>query len=142
MNRRNKMKKWEKANMLKITNTVKLEIVVIIQVNVEALLEGIFHNGSNYNYQFKITELAEEFEGQLACLGENTEKHIKFLVPIEKEVKRPGKNVEEITKAIFYTLQFIDSGRFMSSSLSNLFESDIQYPEELYVFQNDLTFFL
>ena len=142
MNRRNKMKKWEKANMLKITNTVKLEIVVIIQVNVEALLEVIFHNGSNYNYQFKITELAEEFEGQLACLGENTEKHIKFLVPIEKEVKRPGKNVEEITKAIFYTLQFIDSGRFMSSSLSNLFESDIQYPEELYVFQNDLTFFL
>ena len=142
MNRRNKMKKWEKTNMLKITNTVKLEIVVIIQVNVEALLEAIFHNGSNYNYQFKITELAEEFEGQLACLGENTEKHIKFLVPIEKEVKRPGKNVEEITKAIFYTLQFIDSGRFMSSSLSNLFESDIQYPEELYVFQNDLTFFL
>ena len=43
-----------------------------------------------------------------------------FTVPIEKEVTRIDKNGEEITKNISYILQFIDSARFMASSLSNL----------------------
>ena len=29
------------------------------------------HNGSTYDYHFLIKELAEEFKGQLECLGEN-----------------------------------------------------------------------
>ena len=29
-----------------------------------------------------IKQLAKEFDGQLKCLGENTEKHITFSVPI------------------------------------------------------------
>ena len=52
----------------------------------------IFHNGSNYDYRLIIEELAEEPEEQFSCLGENTEKNITFSVPIEKEVKRIGKN--------------------------------------------------
>ena len=36
----------------------------------------VFHNGSTYDYHFIIKELAEEFEGQLKCLRENTEKYI------------------------------------------------------------------
>ena len=36
----------------------------------------MFHNGSTYDYQFIIKELAEEFEGEFECLGENTEKYI------------------------------------------------------------------
>ena len=47
----------------------------------------VFHNGSNYDYHFIIKELANEFEGKLECLGENTEKCTSFSVPIEKEVK-------------------------------------------------------
>ena len=58
----------------------------------------VFHNGSNYNYHFRKKELAEEFEGQFNCLGENTEKYITFSVPIEQEVMRTDKNGEEITK--------------------------------------------
>ena len=42
-----------------------------------------------------------------------------FTVPIEKEVERTDKNGEEITRNISYILQFIDSARFMASSLSN-----------------------
>ena len=80
----------------------------------------VFHNGSNYEYHFIIKELAEEFKKQFTCLGENTEKYITFTVPIEKEVTRIDKNGEEITKNISYILQFIDSTRFMASSLSNL----------------------
>ena len=52
-------------------------------------------------------------------LEENTEKYITFTVPIEKEVTRMDKN-GEVTKNISYVLQFIDSLRFMASSLSNL----------------------
>ena len=79
----------------------------------------IFHNESNYDYHFIIKELAEEFKKQCTCLEENTEKYITFTVPIEKEVTRMDKN-GEVTKNISYVLQFIDSLRFMASSLSNL----------------------
>ena len=44
----------------------------------------MFHNGSTYDYHFIIKELAEEFEGEFECLGENTEKCITFSVPIKK----------------------------------------------------------
>ena len=46
-----------------------------------------FHNGSKYDYHFIIKELAEKFEGQFECLGENTEKYITFSVPIKKSLK-------------------------------------------------------
>ena len=36
-------------------------------------LPVVFHNGSTYDYRFIIKELAEEFEGEFECLGENTE---------------------------------------------------------------------
>ena len=48
----------------------------------------IFIIWSNYDYHFIIKELAEEFEGQVTCLGEHTEKYITFSVLIEKEVIR------------------------------------------------------
>ena len=60
----------------------------------------IFHNGFNDVYHFIIEELAEEFEGPLTCLGENTEKYITLSVPIEKEVKRIGIIREGFTKTI------------------------------------------
>ena len=45
----------------------------------------VFQNGFNYDNHFIIKELAEEFEGQFTCLGENTEKNITFTFPIEKD---------------------------------------------------------
>ena len=33
----------------------------------------VFHNGSDYDYHFTVKELANEFEGQSDCLGENKE---------------------------------------------------------------------
>ena len=80
----------------------------------------VFHNGSNYDYHFIKKELAEEFRKQFTCLGENTEKYITFIVPIEKKVKRIDKKREEITKNISYLLQFIDSVRSMAGSLLDL----------------------
>ena len=55
---------------------------------------------------------------------ENTENLITFSVPTEKEVMRIDKNGEEITKAISYRLQFIDSAGLMAFiSLSNLVDN-------------------
>ena len=59
----------------------------------------MFHNGSNYDYHFTIKELAEEFEGEFECLGENTEKHITFSVPIKRETTKKDKDSnDKITK--------------------------------------------
>ena len=74
-----------------------------------------FHNGSTYDYHFVIKKLAEEFKGEFECLGENTEKYITFSVPLKKE----SNNSKKIT----YKLKFIDSYRFMSTSLSSLVDN-------------------
>ena len=80
----------------------------------------VFHNGSTYDYHFIIRELAEEFEGQFECLGQNTEKYITFSVQIKKEITKKDKNGNDKITKISYKIRFIDSYRFMSISHSNL----------------------
>ena len=58
----------------------------------------------------------KEFEGNFECLGENTEKYITFSVPIKKKIE--NKDLE-----ITYKIKFIDSYRFMASSLSKLVDN-------------------
>ena len=65
----------------------------------------VFHNGSTCDYHFIINQPAKEFDGQLECSGENTEKYITFSVPIT------------------YKLKFMDSFRFMSTSLSSIVDN-------------------
>ena len=84
----------------------------------------VFHNGSTYDYHFIIKELAEEFGVDFECLGENTEKYITFSVPIKKEITKKDKIIK-----ISYKIKFIDSFRFMSTSLSNLVNN---LPESLH----------
>ena len=76
----------------------------------------VFHNGSTYDYHFINKKLVKEFEGNCDCLGENTEKYITFSVPLKKKIE--NKNLE-----IAYKIKFIDSFRFMSSSLSKLVDN-------------------
>ena len=61
----------------------------------------MFHNGSIYDYHFIIKELVKEFE---------------FSVPIKKKIE--NKDLE-----ITYKIKFIDSYRFMASSLSKLVDN-------------------
>ena len=91
-----------------------------LKFNVPNEIPVTFHNGSNYDYHFIIKELVNEFEGQFGCLGENTEKYKTFSVPIEKEVTKVDKDSNESATTISYKIKFIDSARFMASSLSNL----------------------
>ena len=76
----------------------------------------VFHNDSTYDYHFIIKELVKEFEGNFECLGENTEICITFSVPIKRKIE--NKDLE-----ITYKIKFIDSYRFMSSSLSKLVDN-------------------
>ena len=64
--------------------------------------------------------MAEEFEGEFECLGENTEIYINFSVTIKKEITEKDKNGNNKITKISYKKNFIDSYRFMSISLSNL----------------------
>ena len=68
----------------------------------------VFHNESNYGYHFIIKWLAEDFKKQFTCL---------------EKITRISKNREEVTKNISFILQFIDSARFMASSLLNLVDN-------------------
>ena len=72
------------------------------------------HNAS-YDTHFIINQVAEEFKGELNCIGDNMEKYITFYVPIKKECDN-GKTITS-------KLKFIDSFRFMSTSLSELVDN-------------------
>ena len=78
----------------------------------------VFHNGSTYDYHFIINQLAKEFDGQLECLGENTQKYITFLVPIKKEVDN--------NNTAMYKLKFIDSFRLVDN-FSKIYKKIVKY---------------
>ena len=64
-------------------------------------IPGIFHNGSDYDYLI-IKKLANEFEGQFECLGENTGKYKTFSALMEKEVTKIDKDDHEHVVTISY----------------------------------------
>ena len=59
--------------------------------------------------------MSKEFKGSFDRLGESTEKYITFSVPINIE--------HDNSKTVIYKLKFIDSYRFMPSSLSSLVDN-------------------
>ena len=74
----------------------------------------IIHNASN-DTCFIINKLAEEFKGDLDCTGENWKSIFFFLHQLRKNVV--------IVKQLHTKLRFIDSFRFMSTSLSELVDN-------------------
>ena len=78
----------------------------------------MLRNGSTYDYHFIIRELAKQFKGNMECMGENMEKYIIFKVLLK--CYNSINTINENGKPIIYKLKFIDSYRFMATSLSNL----------------------
>ena len=62
-----------------------------------------------------LNQLAKTFKGKLNCIGDNMEKYITFSVPIKKECDN--------NKTVTYKLKFIDSFRFIPTSLSELVDN-------------------
>ena len=81
----------------------------------------VFHNSSTYDYHFILKELAEEFEGEFECLGENTEKYITFQCPskrkLQKKIRMTMIKLQKYHTKLWLALDF------MSSSLSNLVDN-------------------
>ena len=93
-----------------------------LRFNMSNEIAAAFHNGSNYDYDFFMKELANDFKDKFECLRENTEKHKTFSVPIEKEIGKIEKDGTEDITSVSYKIKFVDSARFMTSSLSNFVE--------------------
>ena len=85
-----------------------------LRYNASKEIPVIIHNAT-YDTHFIINQLAIEFKSELNCIGDNMEKYITFSVPIKKELNN-GKTVT-------YKLKFIDSFRFMPTSLSELVDN-------------------
>ena len=109
----NYIKKY-KIIVIMLENIKELLIIFVLNLRykIPKKIPVVFHSGSIYDYHFITKELAKELEGQFECLGENIEKYITFAAPTKKELDNG--------KTIICKLKFIDSFRFMSSSLSNL----------------------
>ena len=86
-----------------------------IRYKVPKKVSVLFHNGSAYDWNFITKHLPEKCEGQFEFLGENTEKYLTFLVPVEKE--------HDDGKTSTQKLKFIDCYRFMSCKLSDLVDT-------------------
>ena len=90
-----------------------------LKFNVPNELPVVFHESSNYDYHFIIKELANDFEGKLERLGENTKKYNTFSILIEKEVTKIKTGDNESVVTISYKIKFIDSATFMATSLKS-----------------------
>ena len=86
-----------------------------LRYKIQREIPVVLHNDSKYNFHLLIRELAEEFKGNIDCLGENTEKYITFSVPLKK--------INKSNKLIAYKLKFIDSFRFMNTSLASFVDN-------------------
>ena len=90
-----------------------------LRCSVPTEIPVVFRNRFNYEYDFIIKELVEEFEKQFTGMEYIFEKYITSLVPIEKEVTRIDKIGKKIRKTLSYRLQLIDSIRCIANLLSN-----------------------
>ena len=86
-----------------------------LRYNIPKEIPVISHNCSTYDDHFIINHLAEEFDGDFDCIGENMEKCITFFGPINKE--------SDNGETVIYKLNFINSYRFMPTSLPNLVDN-------------------
>ena len=78
-----------------------------------------FHNLSGYDVHLFIKELSKHFEAdEINCIAESKEKYISITINTKEKVPHPTK---EIYKKV--GIRFIDTLRFMQSSLSKLADS-------------------
>ena len=102
--------------MMTINNTIEFETTVIAPENIGALIIILVTQGT-YDYHFIFKKLTKEFKRQFQT----------FSVLIKKEVKRIDMKGEKIKpKNIVCEIKFIDSLRFISSSLLSLVDNLVE----------------
>ncbi|XP_057310074.1 uncharacterized protein LOC130648072 [Hydractinia symbiolongicarpus] len=112
-----------------------------IKYKIPSRILVIFHNLSGYDTHLFIRELGEKYDTQdIGCISENTEKYIIFNVKIKVPLGGMGYGDGEKYKTI--EIRFIDSCRFMASSLDKLASNlnDEQCKNLCWFFNEDDTF--
>ena len=74
-----------------------------------------FHDGTNYDFNLVINQLAKKFRLELHFIPLNGEKFMSFSIPIRKKVQVNSKNTKKML--LTSNLKFIDSERHMNESL-------------------------
>ena len=87
-----------------------------LQYKIPSYILVVFHNLAGYDTHMFIKELAK-CGSRMGVIAKNKEDYVSFLVSVEVD-KYIDKNGEEKSKEI--DLRFIDSLKFMSSSLNSL----------------------
>ena len=122
-------------NRLKIL-TLRSEIIAITLVNIEgykipSYIPIVFHNLSRYNAHLFIRELRKETHK--IGIAENKEKYISFTIDVvvDEYTDENGKVKEKKIR-----LTFIDSFRFMASSLDSLTSNLVKVGQKLTGFKD------
>ena len=76
----------------------------------------IFHNLSGYNAHLFVKNLGKT-EGNIKCIPNNEEKYISFSkdIVVDEYTNKKGEKIK-----IMHEIRFIDSLKFMASSLEGL----------------------
>ena len=82
-----------------------------------------FHNFAGFDCHLFIRELSES-DGNIECLAKNKEDYISFTkkVKVDEYVKNDKKN------PVYFNLRFLDSFKFMASSLDSLSKNLSDFP--------------
>ena len=103
-----------------------------LQYKIPSYIPVVFHNLAGYDAHMFIWKLAKH-GSKLGVIAKNTEDYISFSINIEVD-KYIDKNGEERSKEI--TLRFINSIKFMSSSLDSLVKNLARGDGEFFGFEN------
>ena len=90
-----------------------------LKLNVPNQIPVVFHNRSNYDYHFIIKELPNEFEGKFECYRKIQISTKNVPLQWKKKVAKIDKDGNEGA----FKIKFIDSARFMATSLTNLVDN-------------------
>ena len=92
-----------------------------LRLKIPLFIPIVFHNLSGYDAHLFIRELGKKFDkGKIGVIAENKEKYISFYVDVmvDKYLDKEGKEKK-------IQLRFIDSMRFMASSLDSLTNNSV-----------------
>ena len=82
----------------------------------------MFHNLSGYDSHLFIKNLGFSV-GNIDCIPNNEEKHIGFTKKIQVGSYTKKVKIEEETKPLHHQIRFIDSFKFMATSLDKLVDN-------------------
>ena len=106
-----------------------------LQYKIPSYIPVVFHTLAGYDTHMFIRELASSSpdRARMGVIAKNKEDYITFLISVEVD-KYVDKNEEEKSKEI--DLRFIDSFKFMSSSLDSLVNNLVRGGNELFGFED------